>query len=189
MKIRHMLEYVYFIVLMVGLSFFFTEGYWNLGDDKYHIFIYLSYVFIPIWMIASIVDVIHGKNKIYQKIIEWETRDYFVLAFWSAAVISTLTSNYRHTSWKGSEGWYMGLFVQSIIAIIYILAKDLTASTSKKALIDLVKIMMGIAGIVFLLGILNRFSIFPIKMKGQQEDFISTLGTEWVSIRNKAFAD
>lgn len=179
-KIRQIIGFLYLCVLIVFVSFYFTTGYWDIGEDKYKIFMSVSKIGIPLWIFGLAVDVAISQNKgvlfFVQKINSFDSKEWFLVLFLVAAIVSTLTSYYREISIWGFDGWHMGLATQSIMVIIYIIQLDIASGIDEYLYKGMLYLMLLVSAIVFLLGILNRFSIYPFSMYGQAEDYISTLG-------------
>lgn len=181
MKLRHAYAGVFFLVLLSGLSFYLTDGYMGIGDAKYDAFrVIVSYGIIP-WPVLAVIDILW--EKIGFKEISGRIRSLFGdrCGMWTglfvlSAIISTLTSNYRTVSVYGNDGWHMGLYTILLMAALYVLAVDFFGSACEGCVRMTAAGAMLITSVVFILGILNRFSIYPLELYGKQEDYISTLG-------------
>ena len=80
-------------------------------------------------------------------------------------------SNYKDITLWGEEGWYMGLVPLLLLCGISFFISRLWQGDG-----NLAYLIMGASAVVFLLGICNRYSFYPISLAGSQPGFISTLG-------------
>ncbi len=97
--------------------------------------------------------------------------DLFAGLYGVALAVSYLCSDYRQKALWGAEGWYMGLYTQLALLASYFLISKLWRP--RKGYLYL---MLGVSAAVFLLGYLNRFSVYPIEMEMRNPGFISTIG-------------
>ena len=178
LKLRQIFAGLGIFAFVVGVSYYFENGYLDIDVNKYWIFMRISMVIVPVWMVLRIIDFIRdGEYRHFQEIINaWGAKEYFVILFVIAGGISTLTSQYRDVSLKGVDGWYMGYITQLLMIGIYLMAADLFSHLSNKHMWAYIGVNAVFIVPVLILGFLNRFSIFPVHMFGEAEDFISTLG-------------
>lgn len=180
-KLRHVCAVLFLLCLLGGLSFYLTDGYIRIGDAKYEAFMFVVPRGIIIWLITALVDAIGsgcGIKKIISSTLSFfESKQIMWIAlFGTSAVISTLTSRYRAVALTGNDGWYMGLYTILYMIALYFIAMEFFCNASVKCKRAVVAEVMIITSVVFILGILNRFSIYPLDLYGRQEDYISTLG-------------
>lgn len=102
--------------------------------------------------------------------------DKFALGYAVAVLLSYFFSPYREggvyaDAWYGTQGWFMGAFSQLLFVGIYF-AVSRFWKVSKWQLVMILPVTFG----VFVLGICNRFSLYPIPMKGANPEFLSTVG-------------
>ena len=164
-KFSNYCVYIYCFVMFIIYPLFFKNGYYDIGIAKYDFFVVFH-------MVALLVmcPLILWKEK-----IEFSLLDKVVLVYLGSNMISAILSDYRSAAWRGSEDWYMGLFSQIIFVLIYFCIKNV-GSIQTKRVYTVVWMALGGATIVFALGILNRFSVYPIDMKVEHTAFISTIG-------------
>ena len=150
----------------------------DIGKAKYHFFIYSSLAAVGILaLIGAVLEV----QKIYNRwkghaasLIDWNkvsVTDFFVVMYAVEIVISYICSDYQKEALWGTEGWYIGLVLLLTLCALYFLISRLW--DGRKVIWY---ISIAVSGIVFLLGILDRFSIYLIPLEVRQPTFISTLG-------------
>ncbi len=119
------------------------------------------------------------KKKIWQML---SPLDYAVLAYAVFAVISWLFSDFRAESWKGADGWYMGLEMQLAFVLLYAVTSRFFIKNARAAYY-----LLAGSALAFLFGIGHRFMIDPLHMYDGLKDwqmlqFLSTLGqATWYS--------
>ena len=97
--------------------------------------------------------------------------DKFALLYGGSILLSYFCSDYKETAFWGADGWMMGLFAQLTLLAFYFLISRFW--TPKKWML---RLFLPVSAAVFLLGYVNRFGIYPINMKLQHPEFISTIG-------------
>lgn len=185
---------VYMLLILVALPFYNEEGYAHIGTDKAMFFrdiavkcgtlllpvlvLVLVFKFILFWQ-QSVEAGKRGKECFGQLWLackdfcrkELSYTDYFAFAYGAAVVLSYVCSPYKEEALWGTAGWYMGTLPQLILVFSYFCISR--AWERRKWLIGLV---LPVSATVFVLGYLNRFGIFPIDMKIENNFFISTIG-------------
>lgn len=149
-----------------------------MGEDKHKAFLYTAGVVVILWFLLVVIDFIrlHKDKSLWQDRIGGTRLIKWVVIFLLAGIISTLFSKYKSVSFYGNEGWYQGLLTQILMVGLYVIIYDLTRALKESHLRVFIGVILIIVTITIFLGFLNRFSIFPIKMEGEAEDYISTLG-------------
>jgi len=178
MKIRHIIAVLYLCVLFSGVTFYMHSGYLNLGEDKYNAYKYIGLIGIAIWLVLRIADYIKEKEyKLFAELVaKWAETKWFIILYLLAAIISTFTSEFWMKAIDGCEGWRIGLIFHVICVFSYFIAEDLIKVCGRNILYPLMSFFFLVCAVAFILTVINRFSIYPIRIKGQEEDFISTLG-------------
>ncbi len=166
---------IYLILIIAVMPFYNEEGYAHIGTDKATFFRTVSVngakVILPllaVWLILMAVEKIQKKEKFQVKL---SVTDGFALLYVFSLILSYLCSDYKTDALWGALGWYMGFVPQMILLAIYFLVSRFW--TPRKWIFGL---FLPISAVVFLLGILNRFDIYPIDMKIERSGFISTIG-------------
>lgn len=165
--------FLYLLLMAVYFPFFLTWGYRNAGTDKSMLFRYLGLgLIISVLPCALVYWLIRLKKKgmdyLYEDISD---SDWLGIAYLFFVVISYVCSDNKQEALWGAQGWYIGLVTQLIyLASYFFISRFLKG---EKILLPLFAVSSGIS---FFLGILNRFSVYPLKLKGANESFIATLG-------------
>ena len=163
----------YFIVMAVVYPFYMPGGYTRIGDVKYEFFRNISLVTLGIMICILVAAALAQRDRKWivrcywrMSVTDWSAYGYLV-----AVMLSYLCSVYREDALWGVDGWYMGAVTQIIFVLLYFFF-------SRYYYQDLrwVGIWLVTAWAVFVLGICNRYSLYPIAVEGQTEGFLSTLG-------------
>ena len=163
----------YFLVMAGIYPLYAPGGYSNIGGVKYEFFRNVSLATMAVVAVVILLSIVTRRDW------EWVVRNYrrmsvtdwFAYGYFVTVMLSYLCSAYKEDALWGTEGWYMGAVTQMIFVLIYFLF-------SRYFRYDLkwIGVWLLAATAVFLLGICNRFSLYPIVMEGRKETFISTLG-------------
>ncbi|MCR5719375.1 MAG: O-antigen ligase family protein [Lachnospiraceae bacterium] len=173
--------YTAFILLL--MPFYFTEGFCHIGTDKSDFFVKLTktaaWVFVPMLLLCLglvIADTLINKKSIK----DWKIKlpDIFVFMYGVSIILSYFLSDYREEALFGAVQWYMGLFTKLAFVILYFLISRTYFSVKDKVVKPHIYLIMAYAAsfVVYCLGYLNRFGIFPIDMKVENVLFLSTIG-------------
>ena len=172
----------YFTVMGVVFPLYYTNGYRNIGNDKFLLFRNMTLatlgILAAVWMISYIVEK-GWKNALLagRVLSRLSVTDRFAYGYFLAVLLSYLCTPYREDAIWGAEGWYMGLMTQLLFLLLYYIFSRGFSWSERYLAIWCVG-----AAVVFLLGILNRYSVYPLAMEGQMTTFISTLGNiNWYS--------
>ena len=194
----------YCCIFFIAMPLFYHNNYYDIGDFKYKMFMYLTVTFLLFAFIVFflyIVCLIKEKKltaaSFRETMSSLTVLDMMVLAFGIASVVSFLfsperTSEYptfflfkggEDTSvvnlpWEGYSGWNMGLRSQLMFVAIFFLVSRYFMKSWKN---DLLRMMLVSAFLVFLLGVLNRFHVDPLNIYADLSEvyiskFLSTLG-------------
>lgn len=163
----------YFFVMMIIYPFYFRGGYQEIGNAKYEFFRNISVVtagvMLPIIGVCVLLQFLEGSLAEHYKRLS--VTDWFVYGYLLSVLLSYLGSPYRKEALLGARGWYMGLLTQLLlIAVYFFFSRYLKWKDAYLA------VMLAASGLTFALGILNRYSVYPIPMEGRAPGFISTLG-------------
>ncbi|MDE7132785.1 MAG: hypothetical protein K2O65_13460, partial [Lachnospiraceae bacterium] len=163
----------YFLVMVLIYPFYAPGGYTLIGDVKYELFRNISLTTIAVMAVVIVAAVLcwrdgHWLVKHYQtmSVTDWVAYGYFV-----AVMLSYLGSAYKEDALWGVEGWYMGTVTQMIFVLLYFFFSRYFYHSR-----GWIEVWLAASAVVFLLGICNRYSVYPIVMEGQTDTFISTLG-------------
>lgn len=179
--LRGLLDYgicLYFILILAVMPFYFRDGYSHIGTDKAEFFCKVSTGFMCILLPAAAAypairaAVLRREGRGWKLSDIFRNRtDFFAALYGAALVISYLCSRHKEVALWGAKRWYMGFWPQMFLILIYFLVSVFWRP--RKWMFGL---MMAAAAVVFVLGYLNRFSVYPIQMKLQNPQFISTIG-------------
>ena len=163
----------FFLVMMVVYPLYVKGGYLEIGNVKYFFFRNVSLVSMGIMLLVVICFVLlHGETwSIATHYRNLSVTDWFVYGYLVAVLLSFLFTAFREEAFWGAEGWHMGLVSQVLFGAFYFFFSRYFKWDRKILYVTLCS-----SGAVFLLGILNRYSVYPISMIGQTPTFISTLG-------------
>ncbi len=172
-KVNQSIIMIYFIVMTVVYPFYAPGGYMHIGEVKYEFFRNAGLLMVAAVLAVILISVLVRRDKewIVRNYRQMSVTDWFAYGYAVAVMLSYLFSDYKEDALWGVDGWYMGVVTQIMFILIYFVF-------SRYFYCDLRRLgvwLLSTAG-VFLLGICNRYSIYPIAMEGQTEVFISTLG-------------
>lgn len=178
---------LYLLAMLVGLPLFFTDGYTTIGTDKAMFFrkcgILMGVVILPVAILyAGLLNLKKNRSKNLldceiSKTTENESKsslsktDVFAMIFFASLPLSFVLSDYKEQAVWGARGWYMGLIPQAIVMITFFLVSKLWKP--KKWVLGAI---FFVSLLIFSLGYLNRFGIYPIPMRYAMPSFISTIG-------------
>ena len=173
MEIGNSILTAYFLVMMVVYPLYVNGGYLEIGDAKYFFFRNVSLLSMGIMLLVVVCFVLlHGETwSVVAHYRKLSVTDWFVYGYLVAVLLSYLFTAFRQEALWGAEGWHMGLVSQLLFIAFYFLFSRYFRWERK-----MLYAMLFSSGLVFLLGILNRYSVYPISMIGQTPSFISTLG-------------
>lgn len=168
-----------YLLLIFGVyPFYMKQGYVDIGKAKYHFFLYCSLSAIAILSLISIVCgvqilLLRRRERSALSIFpaNLSLTDMFIILYATELFLSFVHSDYRREAFWGTEGWYMGLVLFLILCSLYFLISRLWIPNTL-----IYYVGMTASGIVFILGILDRFSLYLIPLEIRQPGFISTLG-------------
>ncbi len=174
---------VYLFLLLVIMPFYFTKGFSHIGTDKADFFrvvtLRMGMLFLPILLIYVILSLFlrNQKRKLSQPIEKIQLfrkpsiTDLFMLGYLGSLLLSYVFSNYKNQALWGATGCYMGLFTQVVLVVLYFIISRFWVVNKK-----LIFLILPVSAVVFFLGYLNRFSIYPISMENANDAFLSTIG-------------
>jgi len=168
-----------YLILIFGIyPFYMKQGYVDIGKAKYLFFLCCSLAAAGILGLAGIVCGVQtllsqkgSKKALFLGLKNLSLTDMFVILFATELFLSFVYSDYRKEALWGTEGWYMGFVLFLILCVLYFLISRLWTASPL-----IWHVGMAVSGIIFLLGILDRFSLYLIPLEIRQPGFISTLG-------------
>ncbi len=178
-RILWLLAGIYIFLVMVVMPFYNTNGYARIGTNKYEFFKMITggmaWFFLPV--LAAYFIYLFLKWKKDKQSVRWNlsVTDKFALLYAVAVLLSYLLSEYRELTpygdaWKGASGWYMGTLSQLTFVATYFIVSRFWKGTT------LLYLLFPVVTVVFGLGYLNRFGVYPFEMEAANPHFISTIG-------------
>lgn len=179
---RCLLDYmvcIYLLLILAVMPFYFSDGYGYIGTDKAAFFTRVArdmciplIILLAIYGSLALIRYFRDSRRPWKQFkASLSAVDIFAAAYGLAVILSYLCSPYKSYALWGAEHWYMGLFTQLALVVSYFLISR--AWKPRKLMFCL---MFPVSAAVFLLGYLNRFGIYPIKMEYASPSFISTIG-------------
>lgn len=170
---------IYMLLILIVMPFYNQEGFAHIGSDKSTFLravnkdtaVFLIPVLL-LYVAFTLIREIQRKSlrRTLQR-IRLSVTEYFALAYGACVLLSYAFSAYRNTTWRGQEGWYMGTTTQLAMVVAFFLIERAWKRSEW-----LFFTILPASAVVFALGFLNRFGIFPIDMKLDNVAFISTIG-------------
>lgn len=179
-------------VLLIGgmMPFYYqkAKNYTTIGTAKAKFYMHWGYDLGKVALLAFVLYLIftvvcllkkEKKNKGYIKTYCRELAeslsiiDRFVILYMAALTFSFILTPFKEFALQGATGWSMGYVPQMVFACFYLLISRVF--TKKMALSSIVLMLCTSTG-VFLLGLLNRYGVNPLKMESSGPGFISTIG-------------
>ena len=185
-ELCHIGVYIFLFFFVIIYVLYAPQGYIQIATNKYQFFrkmatitgavmvplIALQYLFSPWGKNAK-----RGEARFLDKKPKRDPgdivslTDIFMLLFLLINGISFFFTEYREEAAWGTSGWYMGFAMMlSFIGIYFMLSRFYDRR------IDLLLLLMGAPSVVFLWGLLNRFSVYPVDMQYSDPSFISCIG-------------
>lgn len=177
-KAGNVVTTIYLLIMFCIYPFYMENGYQNIGEAKNRFFLWVSisgFVVLLMLYIAQLPGELREKrSRGCAYLIDWDQvsmMDIMVLVYGTFIFLSYAFSDYKTVAGWGAEGWYMGCLPILFLCGLYFLLSRMWNGTKV--------VLSGVlpaSTVVFLLGICNRFSFYPISFEVTQPDFISTLG-------------
>lgn len=172
-KCANLSVWLYVAAVTVVMPFYFTEGYGYIGTDKG---VFFRKAGFPLLVAAVVFGVLDGAGRLLvrrrEKKKQLSVTDWFVMAYVAAVFLSYGCSVYgESTGLWGNDSWPMGLFTHVCMAAAYfVLSRGFVGERIFYG------VLLWVTTVVFGVGILNRFGIYPIEMAYANSSFISTVG-------------
>lgn len=163
----------YLFLMFCIYPFYFENGYYNIGIAKNNFFTVVSVITVIVIMIAIAVYFydLKKRNRSFIDKKDISITQKLLLAYMAVVVFSFLFSSYKDIVLWGADGWYIGTIPLLIMGVSTLF---LTHFWKEQKWVLYGGIIA--SGIVFLLGICNRFSFYPVPIEPPHPAFISTLG-------------
>lgn len=169
----------YMFILFCLYPFYLQNGYYDVGTGKYNFYRDITIggfaLIVPFAVLCIVFRFRQGKRLVLHKRLSFT--DCAFALYGAGVLLSFFNTEFKQEALWGEKGWYMGLITQLLFILSYFLITRFWEYEEK-----LLLAFMAAAAAVFLLGLLNRFSVYPIEIKGAGREFISTLGNiNWYS--------
>lgn len=162
---------LYLILAMAIYPLYIRNGYYDIDFAKYQ-FISIATGLGIIIIIAECVIQLYMKHIPPQLKSRLSCTDWCMVAYLAANLASYALADNRDVALWGQSGWYMGTFVIVMFALMYLCITRFYLGSSW-----IIYMILIVSEVVFLLGILNRFGIWPVPIKIVGEhSYLSTLG-------------
>ncbi len=158
--------WVYLLMVTVALPLYHTGSYARIGSEKQELYIGFLEIY---WKILLPLLVLWAVITLWQAIPVWRraglsfplsVTDCFVLVYLAAVLISHFCCAYEENAFLGSPNWSMGTFTQLTFCVEYFIISR-CCKAPKWVWVPI----LGTSAILFVLGYLNRFDIWPIPME------------------------
>lgn len=179
-RMSHLFTTAYLLLLFCIYPFYMPDGYVDIGEGKYGFLLYTSLAALFLLILLAVLEGIKGiRCRLKEReayLIPWDeirisVTDLLVVLFALEISLSYCLSDFREEAFWGTEGWRIGLILLlSLCGLYFIISRQWKPSSY------IWYAAMGASGAVFLLGILDRFSIYLIPLSIRDPAFISTLG-------------
>lgn len=163
----------YFLVMAVIYPLYAPGGYLRIGDVKYEFFRNVSLATIVVMAAVILLTALCCRHSgwLTGHYRQMSVTDWFAYGYFVVVMLSYLNSAYKEDALWGAEGWHMGVVTQMTFVLVYFFFSRYFHQN-----IGWIGVWLAASAVVFLLGICNRYSVYPIAMDGQTDTFISTLG-------------
>lgn len=168
---------IYIFIMFVIFPLLFHDYYYDIQSFKYKIFMLLSWLFICIAGLYTILRFAKSKINIMMAFSrKYSLTDYGVMLMMGASIVSTLLSEYSVESMDGSAGRGMGMYFFLTVGVLYFLISRNIMN------IKFIYICYAITCVLIsLLAVLNFFDIDPFgfyhELSNYQSSFyLTTLG-------------
>lgn len=174
-----MLTTAYVFVMFCIYPFYMKNGYTQIGEDKYEFYRAVTLggfaLIVPLAFIC-IAFYAHNHRKKCQNegflyLGGMSCTDWSAAAYGVSVIVSYIGSPYKETALWGDKGWFMGLVTQLLLVLSYFLVSRFWEFEEK-----MIPAVGAAASVVLGLGVLNRFSIYPVQVEGANNGFLSTMG-------------
>lgn len=169
-------SWLYIIAIVGIMPFYFTQGYGYIGSDKADFFRKAGFPLCAAALAAAALYCVltyAGNRTAFCSFLKSRVSvtDICMFCYLSALLLSYLFSDYREYALTGNDTWPMGLLTHLALTASYF-----ALSRSFRGAKWLSPLILSVTAAVFILGLLNRYNIYPIHMEYAGPFFISTIG-------------
>lgn len=176
-KAGSVLVTVYIFLIFCILPFYLENHHYNVGEAKSRFFWGTSIIvliLLGVWCLIRKLWNEGEQNKKGKVICAWNNTSWtekFLLLYTLFIIISYAFSEYKQETLWGVFNWRFGLIPLLLVSGMTVVTIHLWSGNKWIA-----AAIGSVSAIVFLLGVCNRFSVYPILIEPMQPEFISTLG-------------
>ncbi len=167
-KTANLLVTAYLLLLFVVYPFYMKEGYLEIGKAKYSFWIRISLSTAAVLLLFFVIQLI---RELKERSLHLQATDVSILVFAGTLLITYVLAVDRKEALFGTEGWNMGFALYGVLCLLYLMIR-LLWWPDKWILYH----ALFASGVIFLLGILDRFSVYLIPLEIRNPGFLSTLG-------------
>ena len=167
-KTANLLVTAYLLLLFVVYPFYMKEGYVEIGKAKYSFWMRISLSTAAVLLLFFVIQLIRERKE---RSLHLQATDVSILIFAGTLLITFVLAVDRREALFGTEGWNMGFALYGVLCLLYLMIQLLWKPDKWILYLALLA-----SGGVFILGILDRFSIYLIPLEIRTPVFISTLG-------------
>ena len=168
----HIITLYVFIIFCI-YPLYYEDGYYNMGTAKCRFFLGTSVIFFFVILVAVALDMVRWKKRedIVFELKGLSVTEKLLFVYMGCVLLAYIISDFKQDVLWGAADWYMGTVPLLLMAFFAFFLMHIWEEEKWLSTIFLI-----ISSEVFLLGICNRFSLYPIPMEPHQGAFISTLG-------------
>ncbi|WP_272796084.1 O-antigen ligase family protein [Butyrivibrio sp. DSM 10294] len=168
------------------MPLYMRDGYYKLGEAKGIAFLWIASSFLIVNIMALLTMSVASKLKKPNgnapvHLSKAETLSFlkpraFLLAFILTSLLSLAFSMDKKIAFFGLDGWRTGFMTWGFAAIIALFISKYGFIPKKKIEGYIAALCLIVPFLMFLLGIINRFGIYPLAVNGRNNSFLATLG-------------
>lgn len=173
--------WLYIVLIALILPFYFTNGYGYIGSDKANFFKKFGFPVLIAGLVGLIFYAVFDAAERYRQskkadFLQWlkskfSVSDICILVYIVIEFISYLSTQYKDIAWYGHEKWPTGFVPHFMVVTSFFLFSRFFKGENY-----FFEILRKVMYVVFILAILDRFEVRPLKMEYATYFFISTIG-------------
>ena len=167
-RTANLLVTAYLLLLFVVYPFYMKEGYVEIGKVKYSFWIRISLSAAAVLLLFFVIQMI---RELKERSLHLQATDVSIRVFAGTLFLTFLLAVDRKEALFGTEGWNMGFALYGVLCLLYLMIRLLWRPDKW-----ILYLALFASGVIFLLGILDRFSIYLIPLEIRDPGFLSTLG-------------
>ena len=172
-KISFYLISLYVFIMFCVYPLYYEDGYYNMATAKCRFFLGLSIIAFLVILMTMVLEQAMQKKRVHIA-IAWKSisiTEKLLYAYILMLLLSFACSDFKKNVLWGATDWYMGT-IPLLLMVFFSLLLMYFWQEEKWLMIE----FLVVSALVFLLGICNRFSIYPITIQPQDAGFLATLG-------------